>query len=685
MSELTLQILLSGRPVTDTVVAIDGVKRPQRTGPRGEITLELATGQHNGEVRFKERTLPFRFVHAVGLSRIQIEVEDVESPLDDPAIINAMPSSRYVPLRLLGRGGMGSVYKCRDTTLDRLVAVKIMNPEFAGIARDELMGEARSLAKADHPNLIRVYDVGVDGSRAFMVVEYIDGPNLEELAKAEGKLPGGAIAAAGVQLLRGLMAIHELGIIHRDMKPSNGLVDLSGRVRLADFGLAAPMVDFTDPHSKVFGTPAFMSPEQLQGQPLGPAADIYSLGASLYDLATGEPPFAKFKTLVAPLFEEPPALAEIRPDFPAALCDCVHAMMAKEPEARPTAKQILARLATLATDVPFGEKTGYYPRLTSSQLGEIISVPPTLQSGQSVERLHLSNVDANPTVLDAPLVSGPLSQQITPPANRTGKVIVIALLISTFAAAIIAIVAGQIGVNNPPTGDSRALRPDEPYPEEQPGLTPETEQEAEQVEPSSPQQQAEFGMGLVEGYVSVAGLSAGVVSRARGMLLSDAESTEQPTTDEEIVAPRTEPAETSRSRRRERERTAAARQEPPAQRESEGESQEDTPDGPRGELDDSHESPFGLAEPIGDELDDQTASETSNGAEPGDVVSTGTGDGPAEQSLEPTPSGPSDESDSEEPSGTDQPEEIPEPHGNEDGPTPEDEEEEALPEIPVSF
>src|SRR5262249_17087320 len=204
-------------------------------------------------------------------------------------------------LALLGQGGMGAVYKARQTKLDRLVAVKILPPE---VARDSAFAErftreARSLARLNHPHIVTVHDFGdVDGLYYF-TMEYVDGRNLRDLLQA-GALPAAQVLAIVPQLCDALQYAHDEGLVHRDIKPENILLDKKGRVKIADFGLARLVgltpsyLTLTGTH-EVMGTLLYMAPEQMKRtHTVDHRADIYSLGGVLYEMLTGELPLGRF-------------------------------------------------------------------------------------------------------------------------------------------------------------------------------------------------------------------------------------------------------------------------------------------------------------------------------------------------------------------------------------------------------
>ena len=204
-------------------------------------------------------------------------------------------------LELLGQGGMGAVYKARQPNLDRLVAIKILPPQFSGMPgfADRFGREARALARLSHPNIVTVYDSGETDGLFFLIMEFIDGANLRELIQAGELSPTEAMAIVP-QICEALQFAHSNGIVHRDIKPENILVDKNGRVRIADFGLAKLLAnspeDLTLTHThQTMGTPRYMAPEQIEGaHQVDHRADIYSLGVVFYELLTGELPLGRF-------------------------------------------------------------------------------------------------------------------------------------------------------------------------------------------------------------------------------------------------------------------------------------------------------------------------------------------------------------------------------------------------------
>ncbi|MDP2340966.1 MAG: serine/threonine-protein kinase [Deltaproteobacteria bacterium] len=206
----------------------------------------------------------------------------------------------YLIEKPLGAGGMGQVYLALDERLGRRVALKILPPEDADDeARARFLREAKALARCEHPNVVRVFASGEDGETAWMALEVVDGDPLSALASGQGSGEQGLDEETGVALMaqvaRGLAAVHAVGVVHRDVKPENLLVDNDAVVKIVDFGVAL-LADpgsggFTTRKGVVVGTPHFMSPEQARGGAVDGRSDAWSLGATLYSLLTARPPF----------------------------------------------------------------------------------------------------------------------------------------------------------------------------------------------------------------------------------------------------------------------------------------------------------------------------------------------------------------------------------------------------------
>ncbi|MBI3723866.1 serine/threonine protein kinase, partial [bacterium] len=262
--------------------------------------------------------------------------------------------SGYRILELLGRGGMGLVYKAHDARLDRIVAIKVISRELAEprfIQR--FQREARAGAAVLHPNVAQVHETGEHQGAPFLVVEYVPGGSLRELLRRQGKLDWRRAVALALPIARALAAVHEKGIVHRDLKPENVLLDEAGQPKLVDFGLARPSGASDGPGGaltrtgEVLGSFHYLAPEQADSsRTIDARADLYSLGAVLYDLLTGRPPFLGegVALLSMHLGETPRPPRELEPSVPPALEDLVLRLLAKRPSERPSDAESTAAL-----------------------------------------------------------------------------------------------------------------------------------------------------------------------------------------------------------------------------------------------------------------------------------------------------------------------------------------------------
>jgi len=251
-------------------------------------------------------------------------------------------ADRYRLERRLGVGGMATVQLAFDTRLERYVAVKLLAEHLAEDASfvSRFKREALAAARLVHPNIVQVFDFGSDrhSSRQFIVMEFVDGHSCAELLRDKGPMPPRDAVEILCQACRGLDYAHRNGVVHRDVKPGNLLVNTDGVVKLADFGIAkaAEQSDITKVGS-VLGTAAYLSPEQARGEPAGPASDLYALGVVSYQLMAGKLPYeAASLTDLARLQEggPPPRLADDVRDVPDALSAVVARALARDPERR---------------------------------------------------------------------------------------------------------------------------------------------------------------------------------------------------------------------------------------------------------------------------------------------------------------------------------------------------------------
>jgi eukaryotic-like serine/threonine-protein kinase len=261
----------------------------------------------------------------------------------------AVAAGRYRLVRPLGHGGMATVYLGHDSELDRPVAVKLLAENLAGDAafRQRFLREARLAARLSHPNVVSVYDAGEEADgRPYIVMEHVDGETLADLLHERGRLPADEAVGLALQACRGLEHAHVAGLVHRDVKPQNLLLRTDGTLKIADFGIAraAESTGLTQAGT-ILGTAAYLSPEQALGEEVTSAADVYSLGAVLYELLTGEVPFRgdNFVAVAMRHINEPvPSVRERRPDVSPRLDAAIRRAMAKDPRERYPSMDVFA-------------------------------------------------------------------------------------------------------------------------------------------------------------------------------------------------------------------------------------------------------------------------------------------------------------------------------------------------------
>jgi tRNA A-37 threonylcarbamoyl transferase component Bud32 len=254
----------------------------------------------------------------------------------------------------LGRGAMGVVYKAQDTVLDRTVALKELSGQ---LTHDEeyvarFRREAKALARLTHPSIVQVFDLIEHGAKFWMVLEFVDGGDLSDYLKKEGRLSPGETAALIAHVAEGLDFAHKQGIVHRDLKPSNILLTPDGKPKISDFGIARlGQSSALTQEGTVMGSPAYMSPEQATGGTIDERTDIYALGITCYELITGEVPFQgdTASVLAQHVIQPPPPPSGSVPDVPPGLESVILEMLEKKPEDRiGTMAEVAQRLGEFA-------------------------------------------------------------------------------------------------------------------------------------------------------------------------------------------------------------------------------------------------------------------------------------------------------------------------------------------------
>jgi serine/threonine-protein kinase len=268
---------------------------------------------------------------------------------------------RYRLESIINRGGMGSVWRAADLRLGRAVAVKVLEGDADHATLERLDREARIVAQLTHPNIVAVYDLIVDAGVPYLVLELVEGDDLQTVL-ARGPLDVPAAVEIALQVCAALETAHAAGVVHRDIKPDNILLAPNGIVKVCDFGIAGGLAhqSYEGRHATVVGTSDYMAPEQAAGGPVSTRTDLYALGCLLFAMLTGRPPFeagdARY-VVWQQLNQAPPTVASRRPDVPAELDALVGQLLAKAPSDRPaTAGDVRAGLALLSgqTAVPVG-------------------------------------------------------------------------------------------------------------------------------------------------------------------------------------------------------------------------------------------------------------------------------------------------------------------------------------------
>ncbi len=294
--------------------------------------------------------------------------------------LKAVFAQRYEFIRIIGSGGFAEVYQARDKLLERDVAIKILLDEHAQESAivERFLREAKLYAKLEHPHIIPIYDTGISEGNVFIVMKFIDGNSLKSLLQSQGKIPLHLLPRITRGIASALDYIHCKGIIHRDIKPGNIIIEhQTQNVYLADFGIARTDASETLTHSgMIVGTPFYLSPEQIKGKMIDSRSDIYSLGATLYELVTGEPPFhgaSALEILYQHINENPKAISSLAPDIPAAIEKIISLCIEKDPRKRFQSAAEIVRLLSVPAEIFPGKGARFRPA-TRSQFFKISAV-----------------------------------------------------------------------------------------------------------------------------------------------------------------------------------------------------------------------------------------------------------------------------------------------------------------------
>jgi len=261
------------------------------------------------------------------------------------------PKGRYKLSKKLGQGGMGVVYLAEDTILNRVVAYKVLPPSVRNNPKvlENFLQEARVAAAINHPNIVTIFDTGSEGVEPYIVMEFVDGISLKELLEKSPAIPMKDLVAIAREICEGLEYAHNKNVIHRDIKPANIMLSKERRVKIMDFGLAKILSESEMEGTSVKGTPLYMSPEQIQGKRVDHRTDLYSLGCTLYRMATGRPPFIEGDVYYHHLHTPPAPPRSLNPKIPESLNRIILKCMSKDPDQRyQRARDILADIGASA-------------------------------------------------------------------------------------------------------------------------------------------------------------------------------------------------------------------------------------------------------------------------------------------------------------------------------------------------
>lgn len=287
--------------------------------------------------------------------------------------------NRYEIIKKIGGGGMAVVYLAKDVFLDRPVAVKVLREEYIG-DQDYIRRfhkEAKAIASLSHPNIVNIYDFGINNDRAFLVMEYVEGQTLKDIITQKGALSSAETAEIGRQICLGVAEAHRKGIVHKDIKPHNILIEKNGNVKVADFGIAQAIDNNTITHNKgILGSAHYFSPEQAKGEQLDYKTDIYSIGVVLYEMVTGKVPFTGDNPVTVALKHiqaQPIIPSKIVPDISPQLEHIILKAMAKDPSQRySSADEMVLDLTALCVH---GKKVSY-------------SIPQKVADGNILDKLN---------------------------------------------------------------------------------------------------------------------------------------------------------------------------------------------------------------------------------------------------------------------------------------------------------
>jgi CheY-like chemotaxis protein len=326
-------------------------RRDDELGRLARVFDSMAAGVRARESRLREQLDQLRVDVSMATNEHRVATSNPDADTDTLAA-GAVLAGRYEIRGVVGRGGMGVVYRAHDRELVEDVAIKTIRRDLLSsdpVLAEQLKSEIRLARRISHRNVVRTHDLGESEGIAFVTMEFVEGLTVRELLQQRGRLGAASTLAVARQFTDALAVAHQAGVIHRDVKPENALLDNDGVLKVMDFGIARfAAVSTAHTHSGlVVGTPTYMAPEQLIGEEMDARADLYALGVVLYECLTGQPPFqsTSMVSLIARVLSTPPApVTAGASDVPPALAALVMRLLAKSPDARPASAQELLQL-----------------------------------------------------------------------------------------------------------------------------------------------------------------------------------------------------------------------------------------------------------------------------------------------------------------------------------------------------
>ena len=328
----------------------------------------------------------------------------------------------YLLADVLGRGGMGTVYRARHETTQEVCAVKALAPSFAedDHFRSRFESEIQALLKLDHPNIVRLIGFGQEKGNLYFAMELVEGESLFHRQRDGHRFDWREVLQIGKDIANGLRHAHDRGIIHRDLKPGNLLRAKSGQIKITDFGIAKSFGASQNTGTNILGTMDFMSPEQAKGEPVTMRSDLYSLGTVMFTLLAGRPPFVSnsVEESVRNLTKQPaPSIAETVPDVPDDMSELIKKLMAKKPDDRvATAMSLIHKFEGIQTKLRQESEAQTAKHQSAGDTFDVAISPPVLSKSAPTQRIEKAT-QKNTRLVDNPSAGTIANTEVHPPVG----------------------------------------------------------------------------------------------------------------------------------------------------------------------------------------------------------------------------------------------------------------------------